>query len=142
MTREAHQRRDMLDQRAAQLREQAQTDFDLAMSARRAELEAELTQRRTNADTEFEGHIGALRDEVDRLRRVRDAVRDQLSEAQRLVTEILTSLDAEEPQPQLAPSLPSPRAHERDTRAQYSSRPAQDSEADAALTGCALLSEL
>lgn len=139
MTREARRRRDVLDQRAEQLRAQAQTDFDLAMSARRAELEAELAQRRADADTEFHRHIGALRDEVDRLCRVRDAVRDQLNEAQRLVAGLLTGLDTEEPQPSLAPpSLPSPRPHEGDTAMQHSSRPTQEAGTGVApLAGCA-----
>lgn len=134
MTHEAHQRRDALDQRAEQLRAQAQTDFDLAMSARRAELQAELTQRRAEADAEFHRHIGALRDEVDRLCRLRDAVREQLITAQDLLAGLLTDLDTEEPPPQPAACLPSPRA---DPAVQRPSRPVQDAGTGAALAGCA-----
>lgn len=137
MTREAHERRDLLDERAEQLRAQAQTDFNLAMSARRADLEAELNQRRADADAELQRHIGALRDEADRLRRVRDAVRDQLNQARHLVAELLTDVDTEESQPHPAPSLPSPREHERDTAVRRSDRPTQEAGTVAALTGCA-----
>ncbi|HVV20729.1 MAG TPA: cellulose-binding protein [Pseudonocardiaceae bacterium] len=113
MTREAHQHRAELDRRAEQLRAQAQADFNLAMSARRAELEADLAQRRARADAEFEQHAGALRDEITRLRRLRDAIRGQLGTAERLLADVLTDITditdigTEERKPEL--SLPTQR---------------------------------
>ena len=110
MTRNAQQRRAELDRRAEALRTQAQADFDLAMAARRAELDAELAQRRTRAEADFERRIGALHEEVRQLRHLRDAIRTQLLDAQRLLASLLTDLDADEPQPHVAQALPTPRA--------------------------------
>ena len=109
MTREAAQHRAELDHRAEQLRGQAQADFNLAMSARRAELEADLAKRRAQADAEFGHHIGTLREEVTRLSRLRDAIRQQLGTAQRLLADHITDLETDEPQPELPHSVPTQR---------------------------------
>ena len=115
MTREARQRRTELDRRAEQVRAQAQADFDLTMSARRAELEADLARRRAHADAEFDHHADALRDEMTRLCRLRDAIRAQLGVAERLVADVVTNLDADEPQPELSQPLPTQRTDTADT---------------------------
>ncbi len=104
LTREAERRRRELDEQAAQLRHQIQTDFDLAMSARRAETMQELAELRaaaeTQADTtvrEAETHaakiVGEAREQVAALRARRDrvaadlrAVRELLAEAEPLLT--------------------------------------------------------
>ncbi|HJP75743.1 MAG TPA: cellulose-binding protein [Pseudonocardiaceae bacterium] len=112
MTREAQQRRTELDRHAEQVRAQTQADFTLAMSARRAELETELAQRRAHADAEFDQHVGALRDEITRLRGLRDAIRDQLIAADRLVADLITNLDTDDPQPELPQPVPTQRTEE------------------------------
>ena len=119
MTREAQQRRTELDRRADQARARAEVDFTLAMSARRAELDGDLARRRARADAEFDHHAGALRDEITRLRGVRDAIRDQLIAADRLVAELITTLDTDldtsgtEPTP--SQPVPTPRTENSDT---------------------------
>ena len=105
MTREAQQRRTELDRRSEQARAQAKADFDLAMSARRAELEADLARRRAQADAEFDHHAGALRDEIARLRGLRDAIRQQLAAAEGLLADLVESLD-DDPQPELPQPVP------------------------------------
>lgn len=119
MTREAQQRRTELDRRADQARAQAEVDFSLAMSARRAELDGDLARRRARADAEFDHHAGTLRDEIIRMRGVRDAIRDQLIAAERLVAELITNLDTDldsgctEPTP--SQPVPTPRMGNSDT---------------------------
>ena len=112
MTREAQQRRTELDRQAEQARAQTQADFTLAMSARRAELETELAQRRAHADAEFDQHVSALRDEITRLRGLRDAIRDQLLAADRLVLDLITDLDTDDAQPELPQAVPTQRTEE------------------------------
>lgn len=140
MTRDAQQRRTELDRRAEQLRAQAQADFNLAMSARRAELEAGLAQRRAHADADFDHHAGTLRDEITRLRHLRDAIRDQLGTAERLVADLITSLDTDETQPERSQPLSAQRADRMDTFTATSHQVAHDTVIGDTVTGSELAS--
>lgn len=104
MTREAELRRRELDERAAELREQVQADFEIAMNARRAEAVAELAARRAAAEAEAarlvrEAEAHAERITTQARRRVaeledhRDQVADSLRTAGRLLAEADALLD-------------------------------------------------
>lgn len=96
MTSRAEQRRRELDAAAARLREQIQTDFELAMNTRRAEAMRAITEKERAADARAEDIVreatrhahrilAAAREEVDVLRRQRRRVADELRAAQRLI---------------------------------------------------------
>jgi cell division septum initiation protein DivIVA len=98
LTREAERRRRELDEQAAHLREQIQSDFELATAARRAETMRELAEERTAAQAEAErlvqeaerqanDMIANARREVDRLRAYRDRIVDGLHAARRTLAE-------------------------------------------------------
>ncbi len=97
-TREAERRRRELDERAAALREEVRVDFELAMSARRAEsmeaLAAEEAEARARADRlvreaqeQARRILADARQRVDELRDRRDRIAAGLRGAQELLAE-------------------------------------------------------
>jgi colicin import membrane protein len=97
-TRQAEQRRRELDERAAALREEVRIDFELAMSARRAEsleaVAAEEAAARARADRlvrEAEEHarriVAEARQRVDELRSRRDRIAAGLRDARELLAQ-------------------------------------------------------
>jgi colicin import membrane protein len=97
-TRQAEQRRRELDERAAALREEVRVDFELAMSARRAEsmaaMAAEEAAARARAEQvvrEAEEHarriVAEARQRVDELRDRRDRIAAGLRDARLLLAE-------------------------------------------------------
>lgn len=97
-TRQAEQRRRELDERAAAVREEVRVDFELAMSARRAEsvaaMAAQEAAARARADQlvrAAEDHarqiVTEARQRVDELRARRDRIAAGLRDARRLLAE-------------------------------------------------------
>jgi colicin import membrane protein len=116
VTRQAEQRRRDLDEQAARLREQVQTDFQVAMTARRAEALAEIAEQRAEARREADRLVAEATARADRI--VADAEqrvallenrRAQLDAALRATARLLA--DAE---PLLSP-LPDETRHIPDT---------------------------
>ena len=104
MTRQAERRRRELDDRAAALRKQVETDFELAMAARRAEAVAALNKRETeakaNADklirdarAQAERMVADARRQVAALHERRKQVAAELRAAERLLAEAAPLLD-------------------------------------------------
>ncbi|MBM7776081.1 cell division septum initiation protein DivIVA [Actinokineospora baliensis] len=81
----AEQSRRELDERARALRDQVHTDFTTAMSARRAEQNAELASLRASAEAEAEAMVSAAVEQVRTLHRHRDAVAARLAAVRALV---------------------------------------------------------
>lgn len=116
LTRDAERRRRELDDKAAEVRTQIQTDFELAMTSRRAEAMAELADQRksakeeraaarakaeaivADANTQANTMIAYAQHEVDRLHAHRDRVAATLRAAQRTIASaapLLTPLPEE-----------------------------------------------
>lgn len=118
MTRQAEQRRRELDEQAARLRHQVETDFEVAMAARRAEAMRALAEQdraaKDRADqlireaTEQAHRIVAdARRQVDVLRAHRDRLADGLRSAQQLLSDaepLLRPLSEEDRTPHAAPA--------------------------------------
>jgi cell division septum initiation protein DivIVA len=111
--RQAEHRRRELDEQAAELRAQIQTDFELAMKARREETMRELAAQRTTATREAANLIReaektadrvvtAAREEVARLRVTRDRIAEKLRIAGETLAQagpLLAPLPEEPPEP-------------------------------------------
>jgi colicin import membrane protein len=112
--REAERRRRELDEQAAELREQIQTDFKLAMNARRTETMRELADQRAAAEAEAarlvreasekaDRLVTQAREQVARLHAHRDRVAEKLRAAGETLAKagpLLAPLPEEEPEPQ------------------------------------------
>ena len=103
MTSVAEQRRRLLDGQAADRRQQVESDFEIAMAARRTETMRVLAQRRAAAEAEATRLVeeageyadrtrAEARREVDALRDVRDRVSAQLDGTSRLLAEAMPRL--------------------------------------------------
>ena len=112
VTRQAEQRRRALDEEAARLREQVQADFQVAMTARRAEAMAEIAEARREADrlvAEATAHAGRIVADAEQRVALLESRRTQLDAALRATARVLA--DAE---PLLSP-LPDETRHIPDT---------------------------
>lgn len=103
MTNQAEQRHRDLEEQAALRRQQVESDFEIAMAARRAEAMRTLAERRANAEAEAERLVAEAREqarralaearrEIDALRQVRDRIAAQLAGAGQFLAETLPLL--------------------------------------------------
>ncbi|GAB3456624.1 cellulose-binding protein [Actinophytocola sediminis] len=131
MTTEADRRRAELDDRAAKRRERVETDFDLAMSARRAEAMREIVEQKLAARAEADRLVAEARADatrridaatrrVDELHDLRGQVAARIRGAQEVLAAASPLLrpDAAEAEPPPRPrALPTPREHVAPTQA-------------------------
>lgn len=110
MTRQAEQRRRELDEQAARIREQVETDFTVAMAARRSEAMQALTEQKKaaeahanelvrDADERARRIVADAQHEVDALYQRRDQLAGHLRAIHRLLTDaepLLDPLDQED----------------------------------------------
>lgn len=122
MTTEADRRREELDRKAAQRREQIETDFDIAMAARRAEAMQELAQQKAAARAEADRivaeakadaarRIDAAQRKVDELHDLRGQLAARIRGAREVLAEAAPLLQVD-PDPDTAPrprAIPAPR---------------------------------
>lgn len=117
MTTEADRRREELDRQAARRRERVETDFDLAMSARRSEAMQEIAKQklaaRAEADrlveeskAEASRRIEAAQRKVDQLRDLRGELAARIRGAREALTDAAPLL---QPDPQPDPPIPAQR---------------------------------
>lgn len=91
----AAENRRELDEQAAVQREQVQTDFELAMKTRRAELMRELADQRSAAEAEAARLVEAARAEADRLvAEAREEVARLCAQRDRVMASLLAASEA------------------------------------------------
>jgi cell division septum initiation protein DivIVA len=127
MTSQAEQRRRQLDEQAALRRQEVESDFEIAMAARRGEAMRTMAERRTTAETEAQRMldeagaqarhmIAEARWEVAALREVRDRITAQLDDTSHLLAEALPRLRPQPGEPagppgEDTPPVPAQRDH-------------------------------
>lgn len=111
MTTEADRRREELDRQAARRRERVETDFELAMSARRSEAMQEIAKQRLaaraeadrlvqEATAEARRRLDVAQRRVDQLRDLRGELADRIRGAREALTDAAPLLQAD-PEPQI-----------------------------------------
>lgn len=121
MTTEADRNRKTLDAQAARRRARIESDFEVAMAARRTDAMREVAERRLAAEAEAAQvvrtatdeaarRVDAARQEVRRLRDLRDQFATQLRDVRDVLTDAAPLLA---PVPEENPSIPQPREREQ-----------------------------